>query len=46
MKLTYACTDLIGATEFPSDPSDYVNVSGNAGCYNDTDLPKTISKDN
>ena len=26
-------------TEFPSDPGDHLRVSGNPGCYNDTDLP-------
>ena len=32
-------TEFIGATEFPSDPGPYLNVTGNPGCYNDTDLP-------
>ena len=32
-------TEFIGATEFPSDTDPYLNVTGNPGCYNDTDLP-------
>ena len=31
--------ELIGAMEFPSNPDPYLQVTGNGGCYNDTDLP-------
>ena len=32
-------TELIGAKEFPSDPGPLLSITGNRGCYNDTDLP-------
>ena len=32
-------SELIGATEFPEDRNPYSRVTGNGGCYNDTDLP-------
>ena len=32
-------TELIGAKEFPRDPTPFLSITGDAGCYNDTDLP-------
>ena len=34
-------TEFVGVTEFPSDPVPHLMVTGNEGCYNNTDLPKT-----
>lgn len=34
-------SEFVGATEYPSDPFPYLEVTGNGGCYNNTDLPKT-----
>ena len=34
-------TEFVGATEYPSNASNYTNVTGNEGCYTDTDPPKT-----
>ena len=32
-------TELVGAKEFPHDTRPFLSITGNAGCYNDTDLP-------
>ena len=32
-------TEFVGATEYPSNATNYTEVTGNEGCYSDTDLP-------
>ena len=39
--------ELIGVKEFPSNPHPFLSITGNAECYNDSDLPiklGTVSK--